>query len=151
MSGGLKFQIKEVEGLYYPCSENKGADQLGGYREADLRLCFRICKKPVFSIRGSYSKSGVNRGINYFLIFALKHRLWVLTCTHYICFEQKYHNFSSEIYHFYRRQNCSVLHRCIIVMSWTSALRLDYFLFVYISTCIITETSLQISTKNIVK
>ena len=25
-----------------------------GYREADLRLCFRICKKPVFSQRGSY-------------------------------------------------------------------------------------------------
>ena len=45
----LKFQIKEVEGLYYPCSENKGADQLRGYRIADLRLCFRICKKPVFS------------------------------------------------------------------------------------------------------
>ena len=31
------------------CSENKGADQLRGYREADLRLCFRICKKLVFS------------------------------------------------------------------------------------------------------
>ena len=28
-------------GLYYPYSENKGADQLCGYREADLRLCFR--------------------------------------------------------------------------------------------------------------
>ena len=25
---GLNFQIQEVEGLYYPCSENKGADQL---------------------------------------------------------------------------------------------------------------------------
>ena len=25
------------------------------YCEADLRLCFRICKKPVFSRRGSYS------------------------------------------------------------------------------------------------
>ena len=45
---GLKFWIKKVEGLYYPCSENKDADQLRGYREADLRLCFRICKKPVF-------------------------------------------------------------------------------------------------------
>ena len=33
-------------------SENKGADQL--YRTADLRLCFRICKKPIFSQRGSY-------------------------------------------------------------------------------------------------
>ena len=40
-------------GLYYPCSENKGADQLRGHRKADLRLCFRICKKPVFS-RSSY-------------------------------------------------------------------------------------------------
>ena len=40
--------------MYYPCSENKDADQLRGYREADLRLCFRICKKPVFSRRSSY-------------------------------------------------------------------------------------------------
>ena len=39
--------------MYYLCSENKGADQLRGYREADLRLCFRICKNPVFSRRGS--------------------------------------------------------------------------------------------------
>ena len=30
-------------------SENKGADQLRGYREADLRLCFCICKKKRFS------------------------------------------------------------------------------------------------------
>ena len=43
-----------MEGLYYPYSENKGADQLRGYREADLRLCFRICKKPVSSRCGSY-------------------------------------------------------------------------------------------------
>ena len=39
--------------MHYLCSENKDADQLCGYREADLRLCFRICKKPVFSRRGS--------------------------------------------------------------------------------------------------
>ena len=39
--------------MYFPCSENKGADQLRGYREADLRLCFRICKNPVFSRQGS--------------------------------------------------------------------------------------------------
>ena len=39
--------------MYYPYSENKGADQLRGYREADLRLCFRICKNPGFSCRGS--------------------------------------------------------------------------------------------------
>ena len=40
--------------MYYPCSENKGADQLRGYREADLRLCFRLCKLLVFSCTGSY-------------------------------------------------------------------------------------------------
>ena len=43
--------------MYYPCSENKGADQLRGYREADLHLCFCIYKKPVFSQRGSFSGS----------------------------------------------------------------------------------------------
>ena len=40
--------------MYYPSSENKGADQLRGYREADLRLCFRLGKNPVFSRCGSY-------------------------------------------------------------------------------------------------
>ena len=34
--------------MYYQCSENKSADQLWGYHEADLRLCFHICKKQVF-------------------------------------------------------------------------------------------------------
>ena len=47
MARGLKFGIYVVEGLYYPYSENKGADQLRGHREADLCLCFRVCKKPV--------------------------------------------------------------------------------------------------------
>ena len=52
MAGGLKFLLEEVEVLYYLCSENKGADQLRCFREADLsdlRLCFRICKMLVFS------------------------------------------------------------------------------------------------------
>ena len=40
----LKFRIQVEEELYYPSSENKGADQLRGYREADLRLCFRLCR-----------------------------------------------------------------------------------------------------------
>ena len=40
----LKFWSYVEEELYYPFSENKGADQLRGYREADLRLCFRICR-----------------------------------------------------------------------------------------------------------
>ena len=44
----LKFRIYVEEELYYPSSENKGADQLRSYCEADLRLCFRICKMLVF-------------------------------------------------------------------------------------------------------
>ena len=37
---GLKFWSYVEEELYYPSSENKGADQ--------LRLCFRICSLLVF-------------------------------------------------------------------------------------------------------
>ena len=48
MSRGVKFWILEVERLYYLCSEKKGADQLRGYGEADLRLCFCKCKKNGF-------------------------------------------------------------------------------------------------------
>ena len=44
MARGLK-----EGGLYYLCSENKGADQLHIYCAADLRLCFRICIMLVFS------------------------------------------------------------------------------------------------------
>ena len=47
----LKFRIyveHVEEELYYSSSENKGADQLRGYREADLRLCFRLCRLLVF-------------------------------------------------------------------------------------------------------
>ena len=65
MARGLEFRIYDVEGFYYLCSENKGADQLRGYREADLRLCFRICKKPVFSGRGSINISLKNTPIKY--------------------------------------------------------------------------------------
>ena len=49
MARGLKFRILKVEELCFLCSENKGADQLRGYREADLRLCFRKGEMLVFS------------------------------------------------------------------------------------------------------
>ena len=49
MARDLKFRILKVEAFYYLCHENKGADQLRGHREADLRLCYRICKMLVFS------------------------------------------------------------------------------------------------------
>ena len=35
-------KTQEEERLYFLCSENKGADQLRGYRASDLRLCFPI-------------------------------------------------------------------------------------------------------------
>ena len=50
----LKFRLNEEEGLYYPFSENKGADQLRSYCEADLRLCCRLCILLVFPCGGSY-------------------------------------------------------------------------------------------------
>ena len=76
--------------MYYPCSENKDADQLRGNREADLRLCFRPCKLLVFSRTGSflcniyplmpyiYIAKRVCRSIPIILILDPKHRLWVL-------------------------------------------------------------------------
>ena len=38
----LKFWVEVKEELYYPSSENKGADQLCSHCTADLRLCFHI-------------------------------------------------------------------------------------------------------------
>ena len=54
MARSLKFQTEEEEGLYFPSSENKGADQLRGYREADLRFCFRQCRLLVFPWGSSF-------------------------------------------------------------------------------------------------
>ena len=77
-----------------------------------MSVCFIPPYTPLL-----YSKTGVYRGIHYFLIFALKHILWVLvrtasneavlTCTHNICFEQKNENStkkSTENWHFYSRE-----------------------------------------------
>ena len=49
----LKFWSSVEEELYYLSSENKGADQLRGNREADLCLCFRLCRLLVFPWGGS--------------------------------------------------------------------------------------------------
>ena len=43
MARSLQFRVQEAEGLYNPLSEN----QLQDYHAAELRLCFRICKKQV--------------------------------------------------------------------------------------------------------
>ena len=49
MAIGWKFRIYKVKEFYYLCSDNKGADKLRSLFEADLRLCFRICRLLVFS------------------------------------------------------------------------------------------------------
>ena len=49
----LKFWSYIEEELYYPSSENKGTDQLRSYREADLRLCFHLCRLLFFPCGGS--------------------------------------------------------------------------------------------------
>ena len=70
--------------MYYPCSENKGADQLHGHREADLRLCFRIGRLLVFSRTGSlaimsciFYLDSVNFKLLLLKYFALEHSLRV--------------------------------------------------------------------------
>ena len=41
---GTDKRLEILEEFYNLCSENKGADQLRSYCEADLRLCFRLCR-----------------------------------------------------------------------------------------------------------
>ena len=55
----LKFRIYVGEELYYPSSENKGADQLRSNCEADLRLCFRLGRLLVFPCGGSFVTDGL--------------------------------------------------------------------------------------------
>ena len=63
------------------------------------------CRPPYTPLL--FSETGVYRGIHFFLIFALKHRLWVLVrtaSTHNLCFEQKYETIqkiSTENFHLY--------------------------------------------------
>ena len=61
--------------MHYPCSENKGADQLRGYREADLRLCFRICRLLVFPCGGSFYMSHGTRKHVFGISNQVQHRL----------------------------------------------------------------------------
>ena len=51
MARGLKFRIQKVQGLCYPCSENKGADQL---RVSALRVFVFAYAKSRFSHNEAY-------------------------------------------------------------------------------------------------
>ena len=48
---GKRLEISDLESRVIVLS----VQQKQGYREADLRLCFRICRNPVFSRRGSFN------------------------------------------------------------------------------------------------
>ena len=73
--------------MYYPCSENKGADQLRCYREADLQLCFCICRLLVFSQGGSFV------AVEVFSYVALVHP----RSPKVQCFSEEYFNMSHII------------------------------------------------------
>ena len=65
VSGKMKFLNRHGTKIFYLIfylySENKGADQLRGNREADLRLCFRIIQKTGFHMTGrNYSRKYCN-------------------------------------------------------------------------------------------
>ena len=57
--------------MYYPCSKNKGADQLRGYREADLRLVF------------TYAKSQFSHNEAHISILLEKHLHWTIKIVSY--------------------------------------------------------------------
>ena len=64
--------------MYYPSSENKGADQLRGYREADLRLCFRLCKLLDFPWGGSFMKAYFACYRHITAVFCCSDVFWIL-------------------------------------------------------------------------
>ena len=80
--------------MYYPSSENKGADQLCGYREADLRHCFRPSSLLVFLCSGSnimcdkllcrsglhFSFTDKNQFVFFFLFFFFLFFCFVFLC-----------------------------------------------------------------------
>ena len=47
---GQRLEISDLSsrGIVLSVKRNKGTDQLRSFCAADLRLCFRVCKKPVF-------------------------------------------------------------------------------------------------------
>ena len=75
----------------------------------------RVMKTPL------YSKTGVYRGIHYCLIFAPKHRLWVLVPTINVLSKNKKNSqtFSNEIVIFFGHENdrCMLYGRVFVMCS----------------------------------
>ena len=79
MAIALNFLTQEVEGLYYRYSENKSADQLCGYRTADMRI-FAYAKGQ-FSHYAAHSNQNLSEPgdwrffyLNVMLTFPAGHR-----------------------------------------------------------------------------
>ena len=72
MARGLQFGIYEVEGLYYLCSENKGADQPRSYCAADLQLLYSHMQKADFLMIWIVSSFLLCSTLKY-LLFAFKY------------------------------------------------------------------------------
>ena len=86
-----------------------------------MRTC--PCNVEPLTPQHLHSKTGVYRGIHYFLIFALNIDFWYslagLTCTHNLCFSKNKKNvkiFRLKIVIFNSFKNRCILHRRVIVM-----------------------------------
>ena len=65
-----------------------------------------------------YSKTGVCRGIPIFLIFAPKHRLWVLVRTTLSKNKKNIKKNSTEFFQFLQLKNLCILHGRVFVMNF---------------------------------
>ena len=102
-----------------------------------MSVCFKPPYNPLL-----HSKTGVCRGLHYLLIFALKHIYRVLvrtatieavlTCTHNICFEQKYEiskNKSTKKCHFYSREKSQFIIYKVVKYRKILLIYIVYFIF----------------------
>ena len=114
--------------MYFPCCENKVADQLRSYREADLRLFFRIYAKSRFSHDPAQGTNGCS--INQLVMFIFAMRF----CT--INFDTVFSVVSVCCVNNVREnsQKQSVAYFCIII-SIVSLIIVLYESFTVISTC----------------
>ena len=85
---------------HYPCSENKGADQLCNYYTDDLRLCFRICRLMVFSDAAAHLVEASRIATLLGAILTLKSRLFdrVSTIYFWIKIRKKMYTFYTSVF-----------------------------------------------------
>ena len=64
--------------MYYPCSENKGPDQLRSYCEADLHLCFRIRQKSSFLTMRLIYRNSAFQAFGHLSVQSVSSTRWIL-------------------------------------------------------------------------